>query len=305
MATFLNTFNQLTIMFLLAALGFFLLKKNLVSDTTVKQLSTVLVYIVIPFTIISSLQNVLGQYDWKYVLLSIGVNLVLVLLTLMVSRIFFKGKEDAVAAYAVLFSNGGFIGIPLVQSVIGASGMLNVSIVLLINNFFVFTYGIYLLSGSRDTLSRDRIIKNPGIILPLLGLVLYLFHVEFPFVIKEAFRHVANMNSPLAMIILGCYLAQSDWASTFRKLEFYKIATVRLIVAPLAGMVFLWLVPFIDFDMKMALLITAACPTAVHTFVISREFGNDYIKGARIVLITSLLSLFTIPVLTAIGSLIF
>lgn len=292
-------------MFLLAALGFFLLKKNLISDSTAKQLSTVLVYIVIPFTIISSLQNVLGQYDWKYVLLSMVVNLVLVLLTLLVSRIFFKEKKDAIAAYAVLFSNGGYIGIPLVQSIVGASGMLNVSMVLLINNFFVFTYGIYLLSSSKDALSRDRIIKNPGILLPLLGLILYLFNVEFPFVIKEAFRHVANMNSPLAMIILGCYLAQSDWTSTFRNLEYYKIASVRLLIAPLVSMAFLWFVPFIDYNIKMALLITSACPTAVHTFVISREFGNDYIKGARIVLITSLLSLFTIPVMSAIGSLIF
>ncbi len=305
MSAFISTFQQLSIMFLLAGFGYFLYKKNFISDNSIKELSSILVYLVIPVTIINSLQNLIGYFDWRYVLQSMVINIAMMLLSLLVTRLFFPKKEQFLLFYAALFSNAGFIGIPLVQAVIGSKGMVDVAMVLLVSNFFVFTYGIYLQTGNTKALSRDRLLRNPGIILPSLGLVLYLLNIEFPLVVNSAFQHIANMNSPLAMMILGCYLAQSQWKATFSEVAFYKVAFVRLLAAPLLCLLFLWILPFLEAEIKMALLIAYACPTAVHTFILSREFGNDPRIGAQVVMITTLLSLLSIPALAGIGSIIF
>lgn len=129
----------------------------------------------------------------------------------------------------------------------------------------------------------------------LIGLFFFLSGLTMPKLFASSIQYIANLNTPLAMFTIGIYFAQTDPAKMFRKSKLYLLSAVRLVIIPLASMLILSLIPAEFSAMKLALLITSACPTGSNVAVYAQLYDNDYSYAVETVIVSTLLSIVTIP----------
>lgn len=116
---------------------------------------------------------------------------------------------------------------------------------------------------------------------------------------------IAGLSSPLGMILLGGYLARSQFKEVFFTWRNYWVVSHRLLITPILGFILLWLLPISDPTILLTLAIVNCTPTAVNTAVFSQIYGGDYEYGARLVILSSILSMVTMPLLITLASFIF
>ncbi len=156
------------------------------------------------------------------------------------------------------------------------------------------TYGQYLLSGSKRCISPKAILTSP-MVMALLAVFLD-FYPSCPNSASgtvSAFVYL-GLNTPLAMMTLGIYLAQSDSMALLRAKSLFAVSSVRLLVIPILSLLFLCLFPC-DRSIKMALLIAAATPTGANVAIFAQQHNKDYRYACGTVCVTTLLSMFTMP----------
>ena len=106
------------------------------------------------------------------------------------------------------------------------------------------------------------------------------------------------------MFTVGIYLAQTNLVKMLVKPRLYLISAVRLVVIPLLSLALLTLIPGNFIDMKMALLLAAACPVGSNVAVYAQLHGKDYPYAVETVIISTLLSIVTVPALVALAGII-
>ncbi|MCR5467598.1 MAG: AEC family transporter, partial [Lachnospiraceae bacterium] len=115
---------------------------------------------------------------------------------------------------------------------------------------------------------------------------------------------IANLNAPLAMFTIGIYLAQTDMLKLFVKPRLYLVTFVRMVLTPVIMMLALIMVPNDLFELKMTMLIVAACPVGSNVAVYAQLHDSDYPYAVETVVVSTLSSIITIPVLVALATLI-
>ena len=129
----------------------------------------------------------------------------------------------------------------------------------------------------------------------LIGLALFLGEIRLPEVLRGCLSTVASLNTPLAMFTVGIYLAQTEIRQLFTRGKLYLVALVRLGIIPLAGLLLLSLVPEAYHDMKLALLLAVSCPVGSNVAVYAQLHGKDYPYAVETVVVSTLLSILSIP----------
>ena len=287
--------RQILQMFLLSGLGFALYRGKKITAEGSKALGNILIYLALPAVIINGFLVERTPERLTGLLLSTGAAAVLLILSALVSRLFFR--RDAIAAFAGAFSNPGFFGIPLIIASLGQGSVFYVACFIAFLNIGQWTYGVSVLTGQpvRQGFQPGKLIRAPFMIAIIIGLVLFLTQIPLPAVVTGCLGTVASLNTPLAMFTIGIYLAQTDIGKMIRKLSLYKIAAVRLLLIPAASMLLLSLLPKEMLDMKMALLLAAACPVGSNVAVYAQLHGKNYAYAVETVVISTLLAVVTIP----------
>ncbi len=289
--------RQILQMFLLAGLGYALFKCGKISLEGSKALGNILIYLALPAVIINGFcvertgERALGM------LWSAGAAAALLLLSIFISRLFFR--RDPIAAFAGAFSNPGFFGIPLIVASVGQEAVFFVACFVAFLNIGQWTYGVSVLTGQplRQGLQPKKLIKAPFIIAILIGLLLFLTQIKLPAVISGCLSSVAALNTPLAMFTVGIYLAQTDIPGMLKRRSVYMIALVRLLVIPAVSLLLLSLLPQSLHDMKLVLLLAIACPVGSNVAVYAQLHGKDYPYAVETVIISTLFSIVSIPLL--------
>ncbi len=304
MDTMLILIRQILQMFLLAAIGFLLVKGNKVSPEGSKTLGNILIYVALPSVIIQGfLIDRTPEHMLGIVISAVAAALLLVLSS-VVSRLFFR--KDAIAAFAGAFSNPGFFGIPLIIASVGQGAVFYVACFVAFLNIGQWTYGVSLLNGQpiRQGFQLKKLIKAPFIIAILTGLFLFFTQLPLPAFVTGCLSVAAGINTPLAMFTVGIYLAQVDLKRMIRRWSLYQVACTRLLVVPLLSLLLLSLLPSSLYSMKMALLLATACPVGSNVAVYAQLHGRDYPYAVETVVISTLFSILTIPAIVYLASLI-
>lgn len=293
--------RQLAIMAIYMAVGYFLYRKRLVTAQGCKELGNLLLYVVLPCAIVNSYRvertpEKTGQLLWS-LLLSLGA----LLLAMAVCTVLFRGRK--IECFGVSFSNAGFMGIPLVSAVLGGEGVFFISSFVALLNIFQWTYGVVVMTDSRDSIQLKKLAKNPILIAMGAGLVLFFLQPPLPSVVTGAVSALAGLNAPVAMIILGIYLAQTELASVFNAPVLYGAAAVRLLLIPALTAVLLCLLPA-DPTLKLAIFIAASAPIGSNVAIFAQIHGQDYTLAVREVCLSTILSVVTMPAVIACYSLL-
>jgi hypothetical protein len=170
-------------------------------------------------------------------------------------------------------------------------------------NLFSFTHGIFILGVSKDSkINFKKMLINPGTIGVAIGLPILLSGIQLPKIIASPLASFAALNTPLAMLIFGTYLANTDLLKMFKDKNIYLAATVKLIVLPLLmlGIFNLFNIPH---DLKIAMTITSSAPSANNTVVFAGKYDLDTGTASKTVALISFMSIITMPVMIALASL--
>ena len=293
--------RQILQMFLLAGLGYALFRARKISQEGSRTIGNILIYLVLPVVIINGFLVERTPERVTGLLCSAAVAAALLVLSSLIARLFFR--KDAIAAFAGAFSNPGFFGIPLIVASVGQGAVFYVACFIAFLNIGQWTYGVSLLTGqpARQGFRLNKLIRAPFIIAILTGLVLFTLQLPLPAVVSGTLSSVAALNTPLAMFTVGIYLAQTDLMGMLRRRAVYAVAAVRLAVIPLVCLLLLSLLPASLYDMKFALLLAIACPVGSNVAVYAQLHGRDSSYAVETVVISTLLSILTIPALVALA----
>lgn len=197
----------------------------------------------------------------------------------------------------LVFTNLAFMGIPVVQSLYGASGVAALSMFILLFNFLVFSYGVLLISGTGSVNLRQ--LANTGIASALIALLLGLTGLRLPAPVESTLASIGAVNTPMAMMIIGASLAHSDIRAAFSRVRLYKISLLRLIVMPLGMMALVLALP-IDRMLAGLCVVIAAMPIAGNCGMLSDIHRPQDMTASHAIIVSTLLSGVTLPLIVAV-----
>lgn len=294
--------RQIAIMALLIAVGVVLRRKGYLSEQGTKDLGAILLRIIIPCVIIKS--YIVPRTPERIQALALSAGLALLgFLTAMVLAYVVFGKCRRMENFAAAFCNAGFIGIPLAQAAIGEEGVFYVAASVALLNLFQWTYGVYIMADRRDAISARNVAKNPVVIGIVIGVVLFFTAVPVPEIVTSTLGYIAGMNTPVAMILMGTYLAQLSWRELLDRRAWGCVA-MRLVVIPAVILLLFWLLPINSTDVAMAAFLAAATPVGANICVFAQQYGCDYKLSVVTVCQSTVVSIVTVPALVALAQML-
>ena len=303
-----NAAMQVIILYLLVAVGFIADRRKIFTESTAKLSNNLLFYIVTPAVIITSFLST--EFSVQKAA-SLGIAFLgaagTMLLGALLSAPFFKrkGADRPVYQFASVYGNMGYMSLPLASAIIGSEGVFYCSEGVMAFNTVCFTHGVWLMSkrtdGQKVSFELKRIIRNPGVISVLIGLPLFIAGVKAPDIILTPLRHIAGMNTPLAMIFFGTYIANTDIKKMFLDGGIYVVGIIKLLLIPLIMLAVYKLVG-VSGTLLTACMISASAPSANNTVMFSAKYGHDTKTASKIVALVSFISIFTIPFMVVLAS---
>jgi|SRR5690554_6419918 len=294
--------NQGATLFLLMLIGFIAQKGKILDQKITNGLMDFLLYVTFPATIIRSYssnfspQMLLGA--GIILLVSLIIHLCFALLSL---PLYTKSPRNqrSVLQFVTTYSNASFMGFPIMEAVFGEIGIFYASIYVVPPRILLWTLGVSLFAipeknDSRISHRLKRVLLNPGILAVLLGLPLFIFSIKLPAPITNTLKSLGSMTTPLAMVIIGARLGQSKLEGLFSDLNQYYCVLMRLIVLPVLTY---FALSWIGFDRILlgVCVLAAAMPAATTVVVVAGKYNGDSVYASRLVFITTLFSMFTIP----------
>lgn len=162
-------------------------------------------------------------------------------------------------------------------------------------NILQWTYGTAVLTEKKLKIKWKNIVLSPFMVAFLLGLTLFLTEIDLPEILDVVIENSANMNTPLAMLVSGVYMAKVDFRAMLTSRKLYAVTAVRLLVnAAVAGLI-LSILPESCYPLKMCLFIAAACPVGSNVAVYAQLHGKDYVYAVETVVLSTFISVVTLP----------
>ena len=291
--------RQLFIMFLYMAIGVALFRAKLVTKEGSQTLAHLLLYCILPCVIVKSFCLERTPENTAAFGASLLWAFILLLAAMLVSFVFFR--RSPVDNFGAAFSNAGFMGFPLITAVLGGNAVFYAAGFVALLNALQWTYGQWILTKDRKKVSFKVITTNPIVLSLLLGVILFLAKIPVPALLTSVMGTVANMNAPVAMIVLGVYLAQTDIRKLFTTGRVYAVSAIRLLLIPLVSLLLLRLSPKLPPEISTALLIAASAPVGSNVAVYAQKLEMDYTYAVQTVCLSTLLSVVTMPAILALS----
>lgn len=298
----------------LAVPGFLLVKCKILKTEHTNPLSALLMYVGMPFLVISSTLKVNLTVDKL-----LGIGVIAAITIAYVFAMFFlskpltlmekEKKKKGVMQFCIMFCNNGFLGIPLARSVFGAGSteLMFVIVIGIVTNVFMYTLGVYMISGDKRTISVKKVLLSPVLIAFLIGVALNLLdkHVHFSGAVPEVSTYInyfGDIVTPLSMTILGMKLGGVPFKKLFTSWKMFYVSALKLVVVPvvLIGMmvlVHLFAPNVIGVAMIFAAFVGFGMPTASLSTTFSDLYDGDVENAVAYTLGSTILSIISIPIL--------
>jgi predicted permease len=303
LAMFILIFYQLLKMLIIMVLAFACYKLKIVNQEGNKSISNLLLMVVNPCLIITVYQTDYDAQLVKGLLISFGAACAAHIIAIVFARFFIPAKNNPdyyLDRFGSIYSNCGFIGIPLIYSVLGNKGVFYLTAYMTVFNLFSWTHGLSLMENKFSLKQLKEGLLSPMIIATVTAIVLFFIQLRIPSTILDSMNYIANMNTPLAMMVAGFSVAQADLRKAFTNVHIYWVSCLKLIVVPLAVMCFLFLVKA-EHDIAYVTLIAAACPTSATTTMMAIRYNRNYTYTSELFSFTTVFSMLTIPVITLVA----
>ena len=305
---FLIVAQQVAILFVLMGFGAAMRKAKFFKDNAIDGMVNVLILVVTPCLIVDVFQRPFDSSMLKGLGCAFALAALIHVVLIVLSKVAVRHPNENVRRslrLAAVFSNAGFMGIPLEQALLGDVGVFYGIVYVVVFNLFIWSWGYGTMQNASALSTRHQALStkmwvNPGTVGIALGSPLFFCSAKLPEVIAVPIHHMANLNTPLAMIVIGYALAGAEFGRVVRTGVVYVATLVRLVVCPLLMVAVLY--PFrhvLDRNMMLALTVAASAPVAAMVSMFAAKYRRDVDVSVAVVSGTTLLSIFTMPVVIA------
>lgn len=286
--------------FILILIGFILSKLGYFSADTRKQLTNIVLWIVLPCATIQSFeievdQNLLISMTLVF-LISTGIQGVYWIFCKTCWNKIYDDRKISLQ-YGTMVSNAGFMGMPVTQSAFGSTGLLYASIFLIPQRICMWSYGISLYSDGQDRKEVVRkVLTNPCIVAIYIGVVLMIlgmFDIHLPDFLDSTIAAIGDCNTALSMIVIGGILSDVPKDQIWDKLSL-SYSALRLIGIPMILFLILNCLP-IDSMVRNVCVLLSAMPAASTTAMLAQRYEKDPEFASKIIFVSTLFSMVTLP----------
>jgi len=304
MTAFTTVLVNVLTMIAYMACGFLLVKSKKGVAAHAKTMSAMLIYVLSPAMVISSFQKM--DYSVQ-TLVDIGIFfaasllvqfLFFLVLFFAIKRKFTDAKYRLLTIGSVL-GNVGFFGLPLVTSLFPEEPMAACysSVYVMTMNLLVFTVGVFMITGDKKYISWKSVLCNPTTVSILIAFPLFLLDWHFPAAVLEPLTLLGRTTTPICMIVLGMRLATVKLKSLFTRPFAYLVCALKLVVFPLTAYLCVAFLPFLSETFRACMLVLSAVPSGAVILSLAELHECEQELAANVVLLTTLLSVVTAPLL--------
>lgn len=308
----LTALGQMLKLLIYIAFGYLMCRRGYLGDEMIHGLMAIITRFLIPVMIFNSLQldyspSLLkqGMVISFLFLLSAVVAFFLACLCLKSRRLTLSPCAVADWKFDALFSNAGFVGMPVVVALFNSQeAMFYCCCVIVTLNVFFGSIGeeLYGIFGGREqkSISLKKLLKSPILAAMTLGILFFFLRIRIPSFLSECFTTISSIIGPLVMFSLGALMTKGKFTDTFRDGSYYLLVLIRMIVAPLVA----WAIGHLLTNHSVTLIVTmimCAMPGPAAAAPLSLEYG-DAVWASRYVIVSTLLSVVTLPVLYALAT---
>ena len=301
--------TKITELILVVLMGYALVKFKLLNSKDSYPLSIIGLYIISPAVMINAFQIDYSPQLLRGLLLSVGMAVFLHILLIgtgaLVKRLF---KLDPIEHAASIYSNSGNLIIPLVVALFGPQWVIYATCFIVVQVFLFWTHCRILLCGEGN-LSLKTIFTNVNILSIVIGVSLFALQIKLPTMLTNTLSTVGSFIGPNAMLIAGMLLASIPLRSLFSSKRIYLVSALRLILIPLCLMAVIKLCGFSGWvengeTIVMISFLATISPAAATVTQMALVFGKNANKASSIYGVTTLLCVFTMPLIIALYQLI-
>lgn len=299
----LTIFFQMLALLLLIFAGWYMTKKGMMDGHTNERMSQMIVRVFNPMLIVASAADSAGQISLYTMALvgaiACGMFAILIFAGMIFSPLFQKERRQrSIYQLMFVFSNLGFIGIPVVSSILGPEYVIYVTEFVLVYNLVFYTYGMTLMEG-KLSLSALKGMLNPGTVYSFIALLIIIYGIHVPDFIKTAVTYLGNVTSPMALVAVGFSLANSRLKSIFGQPGLYVFSALKLLALPLAMLPLLKIVTA-DEELIRVCMVMFGMPVGNMPLIMATQKGIDSSVCSAVIILTTVLCVFTVPVLLAV-----
>ena len=269
-----------------------------------KKLSSLVINFTCPSLILSSAMT--GELpDRRLILPLLGIStltyIILAGMALFLPRYLTHKKDDeGIVGFALMFGNVGFMGYPVVASIFGHRAVFYAAVLNVINTFAVFTIGTILIEGDLGDKKhfQKKVLYSTPMLSAYLAMLIVAFGIDnIPGLISQPLTMIGNITVPAALLIIGSSMSQLSLRTMLGNPTVYVTTLFRLFLIPLG---FYYLCMALGFDQYVVSIntIVIAMPVATYGTILCLKYNRDTTLITEITLITTLLSMLTIPLLT-------
>lgn len=288
-------------MLILIIVGMISYKTHVVTKDGSKHLSNLLVTVVSPVVIFVSYQRDFDSTMLVGLLEAFGLSLLGFGIAMLAAYLLLRKSDQydvVIARFSTIYSNCGFMGIPLVDAMFGSEGVFYLTAVITSFNLLVWTHGMMSFTGGSGFTIKGffKALCSPSIIAVPVGLICFLFQLRVPGVVYDALNYISGMNTPLAMIVAGATVAQTNLIKVFGKGRIYWVSFLKLILVPaLIVLVFsLFNVPTI---ITLTVALALAAPSGAMGTMFAVRYDRNALYASEIFAATTILSALTLPLI--------
>ncbi len=303
---FSTILGQMLMLLLMMILGYLARRQNLLDEHVNASLSKVVLNVTLPAQIITSFAMEGAELTNGEVGAAFGLSCLIYLfytaLAVIYVRLMRLPRQDwGTYQYMIIFGNIGFMGFPVITAIFGAKALVYAVIMNIVFNLLVFSYGIKLITDGSETagsFSWRKLINMP-LISSALTLVLFFLHIKLPTVVNTALFTMGDATTPMAMLILGCTIAEMPLRELFDEWRVYIFTAVKLLAMPLLVFLLLQLLPGFEANSLLGkvLVVLSSVPVATNATMLSIEYGGNNKLVAQGIFFSTIFSVLTIPLL--------
>lgn len=290
-------------LFIIILVGVYGSKKKIITAEINKGLTDILIKIALPFMIVSSFIFTYDNTIKSNVIKTFYYSFIAYIIMAVISYLFLipiKDDKKTILHFANVFTNTGYVGFPILNSIYGSEGVIYGSIFNMFFVIFIWTYGIMLFEGNINNKKLiteiKKILINPSIIAVFIGIIIMVFDIQLKGAILSSIKSIGNLTGPLSMLIIGVILSNVKIKNHLQDWTIYYGIIIKLIIIP----IIIYLISMLLIDSSKAIntvIIMTAMPASAMTSILAESYDKEKEYAAVIVSATTLLSLITVPLL--------
>lgn len=291
--------KQAVIMILICVIGMICYKTDIITKNVQKYFSSLVLKVVMPCVIITSFQIDLSPEVMdgliKAAILSAISHIVMILTSNLLIRKNEK-REYAIERFSLVYTNCGYMGIPLIEGVLGAEGVIYATVYMIVFNVLVWSHGVIVMRNKFSPRDLLTVLKSPTMISIGVGLIFLISGLKLPYIISKPLNYVASMNTPLPMLVAGVTIAQQSFFDTIKDFRAIFVSVIRMLILPVIVFFIIKWIPCSDI-VFLSTILSVSCPSAAVGTLFAIEYNKNAAYASRIFAITTVASSITMPLI--------